>query len=154
VSRRSLTLAYGNPVPSNICSHSSVVLLLVISSICDSNRLRFATLAELIANRSSVDHSGLPSPLQSIAKRRSFPPPNRTSPFEVLKALYGTTDAFYTTVSQGSMDAKGLYILDGVTSLRWAVPHLPVSLFPDTKTDCAIFDNVATWQSLRATSTC
>lgn len=37
---------------------------------------------------------------------------------------------------------------------RCEVPQRPVSLLPEMRTDSAMFDSVATWQSLRHTSRC
>lgn len=92
---KSLTFAYGSPVPSKISSHSCVVFDIVISSIQGSSRSRFSTRAELTANRSSLIHSGLPRPSHRRPKRRSVPPPKRISPSDVLNDLYGTTDATF-----------------------------------------------------------
>lgn len=93
VSFRSLTLAYGKPVPSKIFSHSSVVFVLVMSSMPFSRVSRFATRDELVENLSSVAHLGTPRPTQRTLKRRSLAPPTRKSPSLVRNARYGTTDA-------------------------------------------------------------
>lgn len=93
VSFKSLTLAYGRPVPLKILIHCSVVFVLVMSSIPFSNVSRFATRDELVENLSSVAHSGTPRPTQRMPKRRSLAPPTRKSPLLVRNARYGTTDA-------------------------------------------------------------
>lgn len=95
----SFTAAYGIPFPSKTSSHSFVVFCVEIFSISASSSSLFATLCELILNLGSSFHSGLPRPSHRMPNNRSFPPPNRTSPSFVLKALYGTIDA--THVSQG-----------------------------------------------------
>jgi hypothetical protein len=119
----------------------------VISSIHGSRIFRCSTRAELTANRSSLIHSGLPKPSHKMPKRRSVPPPKSISPSEVLKDLYGTTDAslLLRRWLQNGKD-RG--------DSRCEVPQRPVSRFPEMRTDSAIFESVATWQSLRQTSRC
>lgn len=89
----SLMAAYGMPHPSNMSSHSAVVFFLVSLSISSSRVTRFCTLRAFVLNLSSSIHSGLPILVHRTPYNRSLPPPSRTSPSEVLKALYGTIDA-------------------------------------------------------------
>jgi hypothetical protein len=90
---RSFTLAYGNPFPSKMSSHCLVVFVIVMSLIQASRRSRFSTRLEFTANRSSVIHSGLPSPLNKISQSLSFPPPKSIAPSDVGNERYGTTEA-------------------------------------------------------------
>jgi hypothetical protein len=75
------------PQPSNSSSHSFVLLFVVSSSMYFSNVSLCSTLFAFVLNFSSVIHSGFPTFVARIPKRRSLPPPSNMSPSDVLKAL-------------------------------------------------------------------
>ena len=148
----SLMAEYATPLPSKMSNHSLVGFVRVTDSIRPSIRMRFSTRLSFVTKRGSVAHSGWPSFSQRRPNRRLFPPPKRISPSSVLNPEYGTIDAKFCQNSRPYFEPNGRQCDE--VNVRCAVPHRPESGFPLIKAELATFVNVATWQSLKATSKC